>query len=47
VVTGCATTREAPRPGKYNQYEQTSAALERAHRVRAWRSADAFALGSD
>ncbi|MEZ0310573.1 MAG: hypothetical protein ACAI38_02305 [Myxococcota bacterium] len=48
VATGCATTtRETPRGAKLKQYEQTSAAVERAHRVRAWRSADAFALGGD
>ncbi len=48
IATGCATTaRETPRSAKFKQYEQTSAAVERAHRVRAWRSADAFALGAD
>ncbi len=48
IVTGCATaTPHGQRAAKMKQYEQTSAAMERAHRVRAWRSADAFALGSD
>ena len=48
LATGCAAnSRETPRVSKFRHYEQTSAAVERAHRVRAWRSADAFALGGD
>lgn len=45
-VTACSTTgpRTASRHGKFQQYQAES---EGAHKVRAWRSADRFALGGD
>lgn len=45
-VSACSTTgtKTSSRHSKFNQYQAES---DGAHKVRAWRSADRFALGGD
>lgn len=46
ALTGCASTGFHAKAGHGIQFERSKAeAAENAHRVRAWRSAEAFALG--